>query len=119
MIVTSIVIFYLDLANGPMPLLILELAILAIYVTLRIVIKNLSLRKRIIMLASFVGLSIIVMISSKPYIGLKNAVDYNNPTKTEVLEVEGGKIQGVYNKDNSVKVYAGIPYAKDHRINSK
>jgi len=112
MIFTSIVIFYLDLANGPMPLLIFELAILAIYVTLRIVIKNLSLRKRIIMLASFVGLSIIVMISSKPYIGLKNAVDYNNPTKTEVLEVEGGKIQGVYNKDNSVKVYAGIPYAK-------
>ena len=49
MIFTSIVIFYLDLANGPMPLLIFELAILAIYVTLRIVIKNLSLRKRIIM----------------------------------------------------------------------
>ena len=94
-----------------MPLLIVILSMLTIYITLRIVIKNITLKKRLILFISYIGLSIIIMISSRPYIGLKSAVDYNNPIKTDVLEIEGGKIQGVYNKDKSVKVYAGIPYA--------
>ncbi len=106
------IIFYLDLANGPMPLLIFEIFVISIYVSLRIILRKANLRKRLILFAGFFGLSIIVMISSHPYVGYKNAVDYDNPTKTNVLEVEGGKIQGVYNKDKTVEVYAGIPYAK-------
>ena len=106
------IFFYLDLANGPMPLLIFEIFVISIYVSLRIILRKANLRKRLILFAGFFGLSIIVMISSHPYVGYKNAVDYDNPTKTNVLEVEGGKIQGVYNKDKTVEVYAGIPYAK-------
>ncbi|MBQ3796460.1 MAG: carboxylesterase family protein [Butyrivibrio sp.] len=40
------------------------------------------------------------------------AVDNKKPEVTEVVEIPQGKLTGVYNADKSVKVYAGIPYAK-------
>ncbi len=40
------------------------------------------------------------------------AVTNKNPDPSEVITIQTGKIQGVYNKDHSVEVYAGIPYAK-------
>ena len=40
------------------------------------------------------------------------AVESPNPKATEIIETKYGKIQGVLNKDESVAVYAGIPYAK-------
>lgn len=40
------------------------------------------------------------------------AVSVKNPEKTEIITLEQGQLQGVYNEDKSVEVYAGIPYAK-------
>lgn len=40
------------------------------------------------------------------------AVDVSDPQKTEIISIEQGKVQGVYNADKSVEVFAGIPYAK-------
>lgn len=40
------------------------------------------------------------------------AVSVKNPDKTEIVTVAQGEVQGVYNEDKSVEVYAGIPYAK-------
>lgn len=40
------------------------------------------------------------------------AVANKNPEVTDVVTVKQGKLTGVYNADKSVKVYAGIPYAK-------
>ncbi len=40
------------------------------------------------------------------------AVNGKNPEKTDIVNVEQGALQGVYNEDKSVEVYAGIPYAK-------
>ncbi len=40
------------------------------------------------------------------------AVDNKNPDETEVVTIEQGSLTGVYNEDHSVKVFAGIPYAK-------
>ena len=40
------------------------------------------------------------------------AVAVRNPEKTEVVQTEKGPVQGVYNEDKSVEVFAGIPYAK-------
>lgn len=40
------------------------------------------------------------------------AVDNKNPEVTEVVHIAQGNLTGVYNADKSVKVYAGIPYAK-------
>ncbi|MBQ2232208.1 MAG: carboxylesterase family protein, partial [Erysipelotrichaceae bacterium] len=40
------------------------------------------------------------------------AVEGKNPDKTEIVDTNYGKVQGVYNADHSVEVCAGIPYAK-------
>ena len=40
------------------------------------------------------------------------AVEGKNPDKTEIVDTNYGKVQGVYNADHSVEVFAGIPYAK-------
>ncbi len=39
------------------------------------------------------------------------AVDDKNPAVTDEVIVKEGKITGVYNRDKSVSIYAGIPYA--------
>ena len=63
------------------------------------------------------GLTALVLIIllfniSAPLTKQVKAVDYKNPFKTEVMEVEGGKIQGVLNKEQDVEIYTGIPYAR-------
>ena len=40
------------------------------------------------------------------------AVDNRNPDETAIVKVEQGELTGVYNADHSVRVFAGIPYAK-------
>ncbi len=40
------------------------------------------------------------------------AVDNKNPDVTAVVTIPQGQLTGVYNADNSVRVYAGVPYAK-------
>ena len=40
------------------------------------------------------------------------AVDNKNPDATETIRIQQGELTGVYNADHSVKVYAGIPFAK-------
>ncbi len=49
---------------------------------------------------------------TKPPVKRLPAVDNKNPDVTEVVSIAQGDLTGVYNKDHSVKVYAGIPYAK-------
>ena len=57
------------------------------------------------------GFAIVLYISWPP---IKNvpAVDYDNPEYTDILSINDGDIKGVYNKDKTVEVYTGIPYAK-------
>lgn len=59
----------------------------------------------------FVCLLLIYKLSEPPY-RVVPAVDLPHPEVTEVRTVKQGKLTGVYNKDRSVEVYAGIPYAK-------
>ncbi len=40
------------------------------------------------------------------------AVDNKNPDVTDVIKIEQGQLTGVYNKDHTARVYAGIPFAK-------
>ena len=50
------------------------------------------------------------VVTAPPYKNVP-AVDNKNPKQTEVVHVKQGDLTGVYNADESVKVYAGIPYA--------
>jgi para-nitrobenzyl esterase len=52
------------------------------------------------------------LILTKPPVKRVPAVDNRKPDVTDVIEIEQGQLTGVYNKDHSARVYAGIPYAK-------
>ncbi len=50
-------------------------------------------------------------LTEPPY-GLVPAVTGRNPQVTDVVTIPQGDLTGVYNQDKTVKVFAGIPYAK-------
>jgi len=62
-------------------------------------------------LCFFVILSINYVLTAPPYKRVP-AVDNKNPEVTDIVTIKQGSLTGVYNADRSVKVYAGIPYAK-------
>ncbi|MBQ1368017.1 MAG: carboxylesterase family protein, partial [Firmicutes bacterium] len=66
-------------------------------------------------LLAFLGLLVLTfgafMLSWPPTKAVP-AVSYPNPKTTEIIELQDGKITGVYNEDGKVKVYTGIPYAQ-------
>lgn len=51
------------------------------------------------------------ILTGPPYKNVP-AVANKNPDVTDVVTVAQGDLTGVYNEDHSVKVYAGIPFAK-------
>lgn len=53
-----------------------------------------------------------VLFLTWPPVQAVPAVSVKNPEKTGIITVAQGELQGVYNEDKSVEVYAGIPYAK-------
>lgn len=59
----------------------------------------------------FVLFFLVTKIAAPPYKRVP-AVTVKNPKETRLLEVKQGKLTGVYNADETVEVYAGIPYAK-------
>ncbi len=66
-------------------------------------------------LLAFLIFAIILVLNlflTRPPVKRVPAVDNRNPDVTEVVEIEQGQLTGVYNKDHSARVYAGIPYAK-------
>ena len=65
----------------------------------------------ILWLCFFLVLTANYFLTSPPYKNVP-AVDNKNPEVTEVVHIAQGDLTGVYNADKSVRVYAGIPYAK-------
>lgn len=110
--ITAFTLFYFDLANGPLICFILELIFIAAFVSLRIIFRHKKFVIRMIPTLAFILSSAILIPLTKPTTERWRAVNYSNPVKTEVLSLENGKVQGVYNKDKTVQIYAGIPYAK-------
>jgi para-nitrobenzyl esterase len=68
-----------------------------------------------IRLLSWIGLFVlcfvIYKVSFPPYKQIP-AVTVKNPKATEVMHIAQGDLTGVYNADESVEVYTGIPFAK-------
>ena len=115
-LLTAILIFYFDLANGPLVWFILELVFLVAFFIVRVLFRKKKAWIRLCTWAGFIVLTISVMAFDKPYAQKKRAVYYDNPVLIkDYLELNEGKVQGVYNEDKSVRVYAGIPYAKAER----
>ena len=110
--ITAITLFYFDLANGPLVCFILELLVIGGAITGRILLRHKRFWLRALPTIAFVLATAIIVSVNNPVIAVKSAVDYRNPVKTEVLHLANGDVRGVYNKDKTVEVYAGIPYAK-------
>jgi len=58
------------------------------------------------------GLLMLVYRLSEPPYKAVPAVDTKDPRVTDVVTVRQGQLTGVYNEDQSVELYTGIPYAK-------
>ncbi len=58
-----------------------------------------------------VVLAVNIMLTAPPTMRIQ-AFETKEPEVTDVIEIAQGKLTGVYNEDKTVKVYAGIPYAK-------
>ena len=68
--------------------------------------------KRLGVFALFAVMLAVIFAFTQPPFRQVPAVENKNPEKTEVVTVKQGQLTGVYNKDRTVEVYAGIPYAK-------
>ena len=108
-LMSFLMIFYLDLANGPFYLLILEIILIIFLLVLRILLKNKNFFIRNSIFLIFIILNIIIFSLAQPKIGLEKVTDGN---KTLILELKDGKIKGLLNKDETVEAYGAIPYAK-------
>ena len=112
LIVTALMVFYFDLANGPIVCFVLELIVLSAWISLRIFFRKSRFFIRLLPTIGFILTSALIIPFAKPTVEIKSAAYYKNPSKTEVLTLKNGDIQGVFNKDKTVQIYAGIPYAK-------
>lgn len=111
LIITALLLFYLDLANGPMILMIVECIAIVILVAIRILIRKKRFLIRMIPFLALVATNIIIIPLAKPTVESYYAVS-SKAEATEVMKLANGDVKGVFNKDKSVRVYAGIPYAK-------
>lgn len=115
-IISLLLIFYYDLANGPIIFFILELILLVVFFALRVLVRNRRALTRLAVWAGFIALTTVFILSNNPSIAKKSAAYYSKPEKiNEVLSLNEGKVQGIYNKDKTVQIYAGIPYAQAER----
>ena len=112
LLVTAIIVFYLDLANGPLVIFILEMIAIAAFIVVRIILRNKRFVFRMIPTLALVATTAILLPLARPTVERKSAAYYENPIKTPVMTLANGDVQGVYNQDKTVRIYAGIPYAK-------
>lgn len=104
--------FYLDMSNGPLVIFILEFIAFVAMITVRIMYRNHRFWIRAIPTISFVLVSAMLLPFARPSIKEKSVAYYQNPSKTEVLQLENGKVQGLLSEDKKVEIYGGIPYAE-------
>ena len=115
-LLTALLIFYFDLANGPLIWFIFELILLVALAVIRIIFLGKKKWITLTIWGSFIVLTISVLGFAQPIEAKKDATFQDNPVKVEeILHLNEGDVQGYYNKDKSVKIYAGIQYAKAER----
>ena len=114
LVITALVYFaVMELAKNTLLGWCIAIALFAAYIVLEF--KVIKGKKWYIRLLAWIGFFALLggaMVVSQPPYKTVPAVDNKNPVVTDVVKVEQGELTGVMNKDESVEVYAGIPYAK-------
>ena len=108
----ALLILFLDLANGPIAILVLSIINIVCLIVSIIFVSEKKLFFKFVPFIAFTLLCSILIPLAKPDVSSKSAVSHSNPVATEVMHLANGDVRGVYNEDKSVEVYAGIPYAK-------
>ena len=112
LLICAFVIFYMDLANGPVVMFVLAIILLLGFLVGRILLLNKRFIYRLLTWMVFIGLLVLLIMFDRPVVREKSIAFYKNPTSTNVIETNNGKIEGLYNEDKSVMMFGGIPYAK-------
>ena len=113
LLLLALIIFYFDLANGPVLCFIYALLNLAALITLSILFINKKMWMRLTPWAGFVFTLVLLISLAKPTVEIKSAAYYSNPVEiSNPLTLNNGKVKGIYNKDQDVEIYAGIPFAE-------
>lgn len=107
-----LLIFYLDLANGPLAIFILAMIAFVLMASIRIILRHKKFVIRMIPTLAFILTIAILLPFAKPSLKTKSVAYYDNPVKTEVLTLKNGQVQGLFNEDKTVEIYGGIPYAE-------
>ena len=109
---TGFMVFYFDLANGPLFIFILECIATGLFIIWRIILRNKKFYIRMIPTLALLAVTVMTVSLAKPTVEPIPAYNYANPVSTENLQLKNGLVRGVYNEDQSVEIYAGVPYAK-------
>lgn len=107
-----LLIFYLDLANGPLAIFILAMIAFVLMASIRIILRHKKFVIRMIPTLAFILTILVLLPFAKPTLKTKSVAYYDNPVKTEVLTLKNGQVQGLFNEDKTVEIYGGIPYAE-------
>ena len=59
----------------------------------------------------FIFISVLLISCTSTKIEKTNPTGLKDQTHAQIISVTGGKIRGIMNQDNSVEIYAGIPFA--------
>ena len=113
-LISALLAFYIDLANGPLACFIVEIILLASLAAIRILFLNKKFWMKLLIWVGFFALTFANLMFDKPVVQRFRAVG-NNPEVSEVLDLTSGKIQGYLNDDKDVQIYAGIRYATAER----
>ncbi|MBE6126803.1 MAG: carboxylesterase family protein [Erysipelotrichaceae bacterium] len=112
LLIAALLIFYFDLANGPIIVFILALLCLVALAVTSILLINKKKRWRLIPWGAFILSMATLLPLARPSVEVFPAVTHSNVVKVEnTLKLRDGLVQGVYSEDGQVEVYAGIPYA--------
>ena len=110
-LLSLIIVFYLDLTNGPLFLFIIEVFLLVLFFISSVLLINKRKLIRAIPFAVILVLSIFICAISKPVVRAYRVVN-GKAKETEVLTLKNGKIKGLYTLDEEIEVYGKVPYAK-------
>ena len=110
LLLSAILIFYLDLANGPFYLLIVEIIVLMIVLAFRIIFRKKKFLFRLLAFLILILFNVPILILAKPTVSTFKATD--EIRYTDVLHLKNGDVVGTYSSDDRVQIYTGVPYAK-------
>ena len=111
-LIAGVMIFYVDISNGPFVVFISLIVLLAVFLIGRILFFNAKKIKIAILWCLFLIGGGLIVIISHPCVAFKKPVYYMNPRFSPIVMTNKGALRGILNEDSSVSIYPGIPYAK-------